>query len=167
VTYSNALAVYGLSGVMREADWLDPPPLERREHRVRATSLRADRLEVVHHRHAGVEHQRARQRPPHGVGAAARERAHVLGGVHGACAKLVRELGQHALRRPVAKGDAPEPLVQLGQALEHEAGARRGGVAAVQQPVVEAEHRHDLVMRGKRRAQRGMIVDPEVTREPQ
>jgi predicted metal-dependent TIM-barrel fold hydrolase len=30
VTYSNALAVYGLSGVMREADWLDPPPLDQR-----------------------------------------------------------------------------------------------------------------------------------------
>ena len=30
VTYGNALAVYGLSGVMREADWLDPPPLDQR-----------------------------------------------------------------------------------------------------------------------------------------
>jgi len=30
VTYGNALAVYGLSGVMREADWLDPPLLDTR-----------------------------------------------------------------------------------------------------------------------------------------
>src|SRR6185436_2994510 len=30
VTYGNALAVYGLSGVMREADWLDPPLLDQR-----------------------------------------------------------------------------------------------------------------------------------------
>jgi uncharacterized protein len=30
VTYVNALAVYGLSGAMREADWLDPTPLDQR-----------------------------------------------------------------------------------------------------------------------------------------
>jgi hypothetical protein len=30
VTYDNALAVYGLSGAMTEADWLDPAPLDQR-----------------------------------------------------------------------------------------------------------------------------------------
>lgn len=30
VTYDNALAVYGLSGAMKEADWLDPAPLDQR-----------------------------------------------------------------------------------------------------------------------------------------
>jgi uncharacterized protein len=30
VTYDNALAVYGLSGTMKEADWLDPAPLDQR-----------------------------------------------------------------------------------------------------------------------------------------
>jgi hypothetical protein len=30
VTYSNALAVYGLSGQMREEDWLDPAPIDQR-----------------------------------------------------------------------------------------------------------------------------------------
>jgi predicted metal-dependent TIM-barrel fold hydrolase len=30
VTYSNALAVYGLSGQMREEDWLDPTPIDQR-----------------------------------------------------------------------------------------------------------------------------------------
>jgi predicted metal-dependent TIM-barrel fold hydrolase len=30
VTYGNALAVYGLSGVMREADWLQPSPVDQR-----------------------------------------------------------------------------------------------------------------------------------------
>jgi predicted metal-dependent TIM-barrel fold hydrolase len=30
VTYANALAVYGLSGAMQEADWLDPSPLDQR-----------------------------------------------------------------------------------------------------------------------------------------
>ena len=30
VTYTNALAVYGLSGSMKEDDWLDPPPIDQR-----------------------------------------------------------------------------------------------------------------------------------------
>jgi uncharacterized protein len=30
VTYQNALAVYGLSGAMREADWVDPAPIDQR-----------------------------------------------------------------------------------------------------------------------------------------
>jgi predicted metal-dependent TIM-barrel fold hydrolase len=30
VTYANALAVYGLSGQMREQDWLDPAPVDQR-----------------------------------------------------------------------------------------------------------------------------------------
>ncbi len=30
VTYANALAVYGLSGAMRETDWLDPSPIDQR-----------------------------------------------------------------------------------------------------------------------------------------
>ncbi|MBV8698913.1 MAG: hypothetical protein JO052_13785, partial [Bradyrhizobium sp.] len=30
VTYENALAAYGLSGVMKEQDWLDPAPIDQR-----------------------------------------------------------------------------------------------------------------------------------------
>lgn len=30
VTYDNALAVYGLSGAMKQADWLDPVPIDQR-----------------------------------------------------------------------------------------------------------------------------------------
>jgi predicted metal-dependent TIM-barrel fold hydrolase len=30
VTYTNALSVYGLSGAMRETDWLDPSPIDQR-----------------------------------------------------------------------------------------------------------------------------------------
>jgi hypothetical protein len=29
-TYHNALAAYGQSGQMNEADWLDPPPIDQR-----------------------------------------------------------------------------------------------------------------------------------------
>jgi hypothetical protein len=30
VTYTNALAVYGLSGSMKEEHWLDPAPIDQR-----------------------------------------------------------------------------------------------------------------------------------------
>jgi len=30
VTYENALAAYGLSGVMKEQDWLNPTPIDQR-----------------------------------------------------------------------------------------------------------------------------------------
>jgi len=30
VTYGNALAAYGRNGQMREADWLDPAPIDQR-----------------------------------------------------------------------------------------------------------------------------------------
>jgi hypothetical protein len=30
VTYVNALAVYGLSGAMKQTDWLDPAPIDQR-----------------------------------------------------------------------------------------------------------------------------------------
>jgi len=30
VTYGNALAIYGLSGAMKESDWLDPAPIDQR-----------------------------------------------------------------------------------------------------------------------------------------
>jgi len=30
VTYDNALAIYGLSGAMKESDWLDPAPIDQR-----------------------------------------------------------------------------------------------------------------------------------------
>jgi len=30
VAYENALAVYGLSGAMKESDWLDPAPIDQR-----------------------------------------------------------------------------------------------------------------------------------------
>lgn len=40
VTYDNALAVYGLSGQMRESDWLDPPPVDQRTLYMGNTILR-------------------------------------------------------------------------------------------------------------------------------
>ena len=52
------------------------------------------------------------------------------------------------------------------EALEQELRARAGGVPTVQQAVVEAEHRHDPVVRVQRGAQRGVVVDAQVAAEP-
>ena len=52
------------------------------------------------------------------------------------------------------------------QALEHELRPRPGGVAAVQQPVVEAEDRHHAIVAVERRAQRGVVVEAQVAPEP-
>ena len=56
--------------------------------------------------------------------------------------------------------------VQVGQALQQERRARSGRVAPVQQPVVQAEHGHDLLVRGQGPAERRVVVHPEVTAEP-
>ena len=57
-------------------------------------------------------------------------------------------------------------LAQLLQALEHELRARAGGVPAVQQRVVEHEHRHHALARVERGAQRRVVVHAQVAPEP-
>jgi hypothetical protein len=102
----------------------------------------------------------ARDPPP-------RERARVLAEVQLGRPDLARQRGQLALRRAVAQHQPAEPPVQIRQALEHELRARTRGVAAAEQPVVEAEHRHDPLAAIERRAQRRVIVHAQVAREPQ
>jgi hypothetical protein len=62
---------------------------------------------------------------------------------------------------------APQPLVEIGEALEHEARTVPAGVAPVQQTIVEAEHRNDRPAALESRRQRGMVVDPQVARQPE
>ena len=82
--------------------------------------------------------------------------------------RLAGDRGQLAFGWAVAHDEqATEPLVEVREALEQELGARAGGVAAAQQPVVEAEHRHDVAPGVERRAQRGLVVHAQVAREPQ
>jgi predicted metal-dependent TIM-barrel fold hydrolase len=47
VCYGNALAAYGQSGQMREADWLDPPPIDQRTLYEGNSVLRGGRTPVV------------------------------------------------------------------------------------------------------------------------
>jgi hypothetical protein len=45
--YGNALAAYGQSGQMREADWLDPPPIDQRTLYEGNSVLRGGREPVI------------------------------------------------------------------------------------------------------------------------
>ena len=77
---------------------------------------------------------------------------------------------QLALGRPAAHHQPRAALaqrgVEVGEALEQELRARAGGVAAVQQAVVEAEHRHDPLVAVERGAQGGMVAQAQVAAEP-
>lgn len=83
---------------------------------------------------------------------------------------LVGQPGRLMLGRPVPHHQAgpasPKRGIQVRQALEQELGSRTGGVATVQQAVVEAEHRHHSVVTVKRRAKRGVIVQPQIAAKP-
>ncbi len=52
VTYGNALAVYGQSGQMREADWLEPAAIDQRTLYQGNTILRGGQSPRVEWRHA-------------------------------------------------------------------------------------------------------------------
>jgi hypothetical protein len=65
-----------------------------------------------------------------------------------------------------AAAAAAQPLIQLAQALKHELGARSGGMAALQQPVVEAEDGDHLIV-GAGRLERGMVVQAQIPSQPQ
>ncbi len=110
------------------------------------------------------------QRAARALAPAPGERADVGREVNRVGAGLVRDRDQLALGRAVADHEARTALaerrVQIAQALEQELGSRPGRVAAVQQPVVEAEHGDDPVVAVQRGAQRGVVAHAEVAAKP-
>ena len=152
---------------------LFPAAEERREHRVRTSRAGVQCADVVDHAQARVRDlgdAGGLKRGAHDAAAVPGVRGHVAGEVHLASADLAGHVGQHVLRPPVPH-DKPgaalgECVVQIAQAFEEELGARAGGVAAVQQPVVEAEDRDDLVVRGECGGQRGMVPQAQIAAEP-
>jgi len=106
----------------------------------------------------------------HLVLATAREWPNVGADVHGVGADLRSERGQLPPRRSVAQKQPaaalPERGVELAQALEQELCARTRGVAPAEQAVVETEHRHDGAGGVQRRAQRRVVVHPQVAPKP-
>jgi hypothetical protein len=132
--------------------------------------LRANLVEVVdgvQARMAEAVHAGRTHGGEHALGAPAGERAGV-----GAEVELVRQRAacqarQLPLGRAVPEDErAVEPRVEVRQAVEHELGARPGRVAAAQQPIVEAEHRHHPLAAVERGPQGGMVVHAQVAREP-
>jgi hypothetical protein len=85
--------------------------------------------------------------------------------------RLARQRRQLALRRSVSDDQPVAALgergVERSQALEHELRPRPGGVPAVQQPVVEAEDRHEPVGARTGRLERRQIVHPQVAAVPE
>jgi hypothetical protein len=79
---------------------------------------------------------------------------------------------QELLHRVTVPEDQPAaPLaqlrVQIGQRLEQELSPGARGVAAVQDPVVEAEHRYHDVGLPSGGLKRGVVMNAEVTPEPE
>jgi Lon protease-like protein len=140
--------------------------VEGAEHRVGPAGAGANRIEVVDGGHARVQHELAVERAPDGLEPTTRERADVRARVDRLGAELTRETGQLTLRRSVAEGDPAEPFVELLEAFEHEARPRGRRVTAIQQPRVEAKHRHDAVVLVERCAQRRVVVRAQVPRQP-
>ncbi len=103
--------------------------------------------------------------------AVAGESTHVAGEVDRVRLGFGGELGDLPLRGTVADHQAAAPglerLIQVGQALEQELGARPGGVAASQEPVVGAEDRDEMVGLIAGGFEGGVIVDAEVAPEPE
>ncbi len=98
------------------------------------------------------------------------ERAHVLGHVHLGGVHLLDEARQLALGAAVPDHEGAAALaqgrVEVSEALEQELRARPGGVAAVEQAVVEAEERDDRFVGFERRPQRRVVVHAQVATEP-
>ena len=129
---------------------LEPRAVKRREDRVGLAALGAHRVEVV-------DREAARGAPNAAISSARRTRSmrRRANGPASAlkCSSAAPDLaGQpRAARAPARRGaatsDPAEPLVEVREALEQELRARARRVAAAQQPVVEAEHRHDRSQR--------------------
>ncbi len=100
----------------------------------------------------------------------AAERADLAGEVHGLSVRLLRDGDELPLGLAVTddepRATITKRLVELGEALKQELGAGARLVAPVQQPVVEAKDRNDPLVAVERRAQRGMVADPQVATKP-
>ena len=106
----------------------------------------------------------------HPLVAGHRERRGVGGEVDRLGAVFAGQLDQLTLGLASRDHEVPAALLeraaQVLQALEHELRARPGRVPAVQERVVEHEHRHHALVGVQRRAQRRVVVHAQVAPEP-
>ena len=147
---------------------LEPRAVERAEHRVRLARLGADR-------------RRGRRPPRHPGAARARSRAR---------GSRPRAAGGRTARRPRSRGRPRRSSSAASAGSSRSGGPSRnamppsrsssssrhssmkrvrvaGGVPAAQQPRVEAEDRHDVVVPVERGAQRGLVVRAQIPRQPE
>ncbi len=148
--------------------------MERAEDRVGLVLLGADLAELIDRVEARdgrpprfpPARTSARQSSP----ALASERADLAREVDRLRVRLLREIDELPLRLAVANDEARAALaergVELREALEQKLRARAGLVATVEQPVVEAEDWDDALVAIERRAQRGMVADPQIATKP-
>ena len=154
---------------------LGPPPVERGEHGVRARRP-----------WCGSRRGRRRRTSPGARGRGRRCRRGLARRVRRGrartgrrrCAEVHRGgVGLTGERRDLVLGraapdDQPavapaQRRVEVGEALEQELRTRARCMAAVEQAVVEAEHRHEMVGTGAGRVERRLVVDPQVAPEPE
>jgi hypothetical protein len=147
--------------------------VKRAEDCVRLALLGPDVAELVDCIETGVVNgfdpsglkSRAAKRPP-----LTAEGADLAREVNGVGAGLLCDRDEFPLGLAMADDQARASLaqrcVELGKALEKKLGSRARRVAAVKQAIVEAEDRDDALVAVKRRAQGGMVADPEVATKP-
>jgi hypothetical protein len=153
---------------------LEPGAVVVAEDRLRLAGRGADLAGSVRDVEARVSVQGGAgvgERRRDGAAAVAREGRHVGAEVQRGRSGLARERGQLALGRAVADDEAGVALaqrgVEIGEAVEQELRSRSGGVAAVDQPAVEDEDRHQPVGALARGVQGWMVVEAEVAPEPE
>ena len=150
-----------------------PGAVKGGEDDVGLARLGAQRADVVDGEQAGAGRQRrarVRERRAHSLRAGARERAGVGAAVHGVGAGVAGQTHQFVLGRPVPDDETAAALaqraVEVTQGVEQELRPRPARVPSVQQAVIEAEDRHDAVVRVQGRAQRRVVAHAQVAREP-
>jgi hypothetical protein len=147
-----------------------PGTVEGREDGVRTTVLRAHLADVGDEQPRLPAHLHPVERRLDAPVARHRERRDVGREVERARAHLSRQRGQLLLRPALAHDEVGAALAQrraqLGQAAMEEPGAVAGREAALQEPRIEHEDGHDAVAVPVRRGQARMVVDAQVTAEP-
>jgi hypothetical protein len=103
---------------------------------------------------------------PHVPVAASSERADIGGRMHRARTDLARK-GQELLCRQADPYAQPAPAVaqrgvEIVQTFEQELRARARSMPTAQQPLIETEDRHKVLVGPERRAQRWVIVQPKI-----
>jgi hypothetical protein len=167
--------------VQHERDRLDELIVEHTRHRASVGRVRAVRA-AFGRRHSLVLDERLivvqRQRGadvlacPRRAGIARERVGLAVGtGVHGAGSELTREpcdlVGAVPAPHEQASAELAQPLVEIAQALEQEADARRRAILAAEDPGIEDERARDQVAACDGCSKGRLVIQPEISAEPE